>query len=57
MCQVLKEAELSELQEDSTYSATVKFIKADTDSTLSMANGALETSAYVKLKMVKKMYI
>lgn len=54
MCQVLKEAELSELQEDGTYSATVKFIKADTDSTLSMANGALETSAYVKIKDGKK---
>lgn len=54
MCQVLKEAELSKLQEDGTYSATVKFIKADTDSTLSMANGALETSAYVKIKDGKK---
>lgn len=54
MCQVLKEANLSELQEDGTYSATVKFIKADTDSTLSMANGALETSAYVKIKDGKK---
>lgn len=54
MCQILKEANLSELQEDGTYSATVKFIKADADSTLSMANGALETSAYVKIQNGKK---
>lgn len=58
MCQVLKEAELSELQDDGVYSATVKFIKADTDSTLSMANGALETEAYVTIKDgIKEVYL
>ena len=58
MCQVLKEADLSEFTEDGIYSATVKFIKADTDSTLSMANGALETSAYVSVKDgIKEVYL
>lgn len=54
MCQVLKEANLSELQEDGVYSAQIKFIKADTDSTLSMANGALETSAFITINSGKK---
>lgn len=54
MCQVLKEASLSELQEDGIYTAQVKFIKADTDSTLSMANGALDANAYISINNGKK---
>lgn len=54
MCQVLKEEDLTSLSENGIYEATVKFIKADTDSTLSMANGALETDAIIKVENGQK---
>ncbi|MDD2980897.1 MAG: NEAT domain-containing protein [Hespellia sp.] len=54
MCQVLKEADLSSIKEDGLYEATAKFIKADTDTTMSMANGALDEKVYIRVKDGKK---
>lgn len=58
MCQVMKEADLSQISEDGLYKANVKFMKADSESTLSMANGALESDALVKVENgVKEIYL
>ena len=55
MCQVLKEADLStELKEDGTYTAEAKFIKADGEGNLSMANAALDPNVVVEVVDGKK---